>query len=142
MKKNYKKLSGSSLVIFILGLMTMFAFAGLVVDLGMVMATQQELQKAAETAVLSAAANMEPQKSDTGVISIDTSTVASTVADTFNKMKSSSFLINSASITSTTVKELSKAVGVEVRATANLYFMSAIGLTGVQVIAQATAISD
>ncbi|HBH17501.1 MAG TPA: hypothetical protein DDX14_00890, partial [Cyanobacteria bacterium UBA9579] len=28
------------------------------------------------------------------------------------------------------------------RATANLYFMSAIGLTGVQVIAQATAISD
>jgi len=142
MMKNYKKLSGSSLVIFVLGIMTIFAFAGLVIDLGMVMITQQELQKAAETSVLAGTTNLETTKSSTtGIISINTSNI-NTVTDIFNKIKASNPLISAASITNVTPVISSKAVGITVSAEANLYFMSVLGLRNVNVLAQAAAMSD
>lgn len=140
--RNNKKYPGVSLIVFILGILTLLAFAGIVVDLGSVIMTQSELQKIVETSALVGASNLEPKKdSISGDIMISSSVADSACKDSFDKMKTNNSFINSANLTKVEIKPESKAVRLTANANATLYFMGVLGIKNVNVIAVAAAVS-
>ena len=141
MKKCYKKRSGVSIIIVVLGLMAIFACAGLVIDLGMVLLTQGELQKAVETSALAGAAALEPERNTTNNISIDTNRGVQGAQGSFSAIRSSNPVISSA-IPVFEYNNSSKAVRVTASASAGSYFMSALGIRSITVNARAAAVNS
>ena len=136
-----KKARGVSLIIFAMGITAIFAFASFVVDIGIVLNSQNELQKAVESAALVGASNLEPKKDSAGIIKIDSSQVQSIMLETFNKVKNTNGMISSASIPEISVNAKSKAVKISSYLSVNTYFISILGLKSIKVEAQAAAMS-
>lgn len=138
--KNYKKKTGVSLIIFVLGILSILGFTGLVIDVGMILLAQNELQKITETSALVGASSLEPKEVGANIM-IQTTNVDTLVTDTFNKMKTGNALINSASIQLIQTKGISKAVRVTASASASTYILGLVGINKINIVAQAAAIS-
>jgi Flp pilus assembly protein TadG len=135
-----KKRKGSSLVIFVFGLSTIFALAGLVVDVGIILNCQNELQKSAESAALVAASQLEPQLNSDSTVSVDMTTIDTLITDTFNKMIANNPLIKNANFTYD-IRHSSKAVRISASADIQTYFMKFIGINQVPVTVKTAAMS-
>lgn len=148
--KSHKKEKGLSLVVFALGLGALLGFAALAIDLGIANNIQNELQKATTTAALVGALEMEPN--ELGVINQTQARQATLAA--FQQAVGSIPMLNTAvlveaSTGNTSINDplfvrttpSSRAVSLQARAQVPTYFMAVIGITSLQVNAQAAAIS-
>lgn len=139
MKKNIRQhKKGVSLVIISLSLITFLTLASLVVDTGMAMNAQSELQKATDTAALAAASSLEPSTSG-GITRIDSSKASSVATEIFNLSKTG--LLKDAKIESNDIKADSKAVHLKTSAIIPTYFLKFAYVGYLTVEAQSTAIS-
>ncbi|MDD3012183.1 MAG: Tad domain-containing protein [Candidatus Gastranaerophilales bacterium] len=138
-----KKRQGNSLVVFVFGVTAILALASLVVDIGILINCQDELQKAVESAALVGASELEPQQSS-GNVFIDSSTIENVMTETFNKMIQENSLINNINPIfnpDNDIKITSKAIRIAATAHVNTYFTGFIGFNGFTVTAKAAAIS-
>jgi len=140
MKYKSKSKKGVSLVIVVLAITTIMAFAGLVVDIGMVQNCQNELQKATENAALVAASTLEPFTDSYGNTKIDTTKATAVAQDIFNYLKNP--FIDSYGNISVEIKPKSKAVYVKSSAKSRTYFLQVVGIHYINVEAQASAMSS
>ena len=141
MKKKLNSNKGISLIVFVLGILGFFAFAGFAIDFGLSAGAQLELQKATDSAVLVGASNLEPQKDAAGFITVDAGNVANIIIETFDKMKNANKSILNAQITDTSVNAASKAVRIRTQATFGTFFMRFFGISNIVINAQAAAMS-
>ena len=140
------KQKGVSLIIFIMGITAVLAFTGFVVDVGMVLNSQNELQKALESSALAAASSIEPKRfKDTDgyyKVIIDTSNVQNIALAVFNQVKLTNYFIVSAQ---NPVVDLSKVGSKAIKITSSMdvktYFMQFIGINYVKIYAQTAAVS-
>jgi len=141
MNKKFNKNKGISLIVFVLGILGFFAFAGFAIDFGLSAGAQLELQKATDSAALVGASNIEPQKDTDGFVSVNAGNVESIITDTFDKMKNANKPISNAQITETSVNVASKAVKLKTQATFSTFFMRFFGISNIVINAQAAAMS-
>lgn len=135
-----KSRKGSSMLVFALGSITMLIFVSLVVDIGIILNTQSEMQKAVESSVLVGASNFEPKKIGDGIeiVSNDAKTIAKSV---FDKYIANEQYISSANITALDTKAQSKAIRIKTVVSVPTYFLKIVGVNTVNIISQAAAIS-
>lgn len=134
-----KSKKGSALIIFVFGASAIFALSGLVIDIGIILNCQSELQKAAESSALVAASQLEPQLTGS-TVSIDTTSIDTLIANTFNKMISGNSLISNAEFTYD-IKIKSKAVRISANADVQTYFIKFIGINNLSVKVKTAAMS-
>lgn len=138
-----KKRKGVSLVVFALGALTILSFACFVIDLGFVINTQNEFQKALDSAVLVGVSNLEPITDNSGITQINTALAKQATLDTYTKM------VNTLNLTTAnpnpTIDEItkaaSKAIKIESTIEADTFFAKLIGINKIQIKGQAAAIS-
>lgn len=141
-----KKQKGVSLIIFVFGITAIISFTGFVVDVGMILNSQNELQKALDTAALAAVSSIEPKRfKDTDgyyKVTIDTSNAENVALTVFDQVRLTNYFLVSAN---DPVIDLSKVGSKAIKITSSMdvrtYFMQFIGISHVQIQAQAAAAS-
>jgi len=140
-----KKRKGTSLIVFVFGISAILALAGIVVDLGVLLNSQIELQKAVESASLVGASELEPQLNTDNTVSIDSSKIQDIATKTFNKMIEKNPLISNAVIIFDPDKDIkikSKAIRVAASADTRTFFAKFAGFDKFTIYAKAAAISS
>ena len=133
-----KRRQGVSLVIVAFGVTTLLAMAALVIDTGMVLNSQVELQKAVETSVLTAVTTLEPVKTG-GIIKVDTTQTEQIARDVFKYV--SNPLVDAPSITAVDINTASKAIHISAVGYSKTYFLKFLGIYTIKLNAQAASIS-
>ena len=152
--KNNKSLrnnkeQGVSLIIFVLSIGALLAFAALAIDLGVSNNIQNELQKATNSAVMVGALEMEPDAM--GVIN-ETQARQNAVNSFQQAISGSSFLSSAVLVDSSggtsvndpnfvTTSVSSRSVKLETRVQVPTFFMAVLGIRNLQVNAQSAAIN-
>lgn len=139
-KYTRKKRQGVTLVIVITSLMMLLTAAGLVIDTGIVLNSQNELQKQAETAALFGATLFEPKKDGVG-LTIKESDIRTSIEELINISKGSVFDYELYQSSTIDINPKSKAVRVKVVGLARPFFLNLMGIYTIKLNAQATAIS-
>ncbi|MCK7484506.1 MAG: Tad domain-containing protein [Bacillus subtilis] len=138
--KTLKKRAGASLVVFVLSAMTLLGFAGLAIDIGMVLLAQQEFQKAVDSSVIVGVSNFEPIKNNTNhEVSLATAHVTTIVNNALTQALSGNSTLSSFSITNLEIKNPSRALRIEANATTSTYFMGLLGIKNINIVARSAA---
>jgi Flp pilus assembly protein TadG len=135
--KRQKK--GVSLVIVITSLMILLVAAGLVIDTGIVVNAQADLQKQVETAALYGATALEAKKTGT-IISVNTTNLNSYITQIFNLSKSMNF--ESTLVNIDISQAQSKAVAVKAEGYVPMSFLPLTGISVVKIEAQSAAMAN
>jgi len=137
-----RKRQGASLVVFVFGITAILALASLVVDIGVLINCQDELQKAVESAVLVGVSELEPNlNTGSSTVSVDSTQIQTIITDTFNKMIQGNTLISNVMTTPADIKIKSKAVRFTATATVKSYFTKFVGFDKFTITAKVAAIS-
>ncbi|MEW5822085.1 MAG: TadG family pilus assembly protein [Cyanobacteriota bacterium] len=152
----YKNSKGLSLVVFALGLAALLGFAALAIDLGISNNIQNELQKVTSTSALVGALEMEPDE----LGNIDEAAAQDATVESFINGINAIPMLNTAQLVNPSTgltglpapgdasvpqfvetSRTSRAVRIQSRARVQTFFMAVIGITNLQVNAQAAAIN-
>jgi len=140
-----KKRQGASLVVFVFGISAILALASLVVDIGILINCQNELQKAVESAALVGASELEFELDTVNdTVSIDSTDIQNIIITTFYRMPPESSLVSNINLLFNPLNDIkftSKAVRVAATADVNTYFTKFIGFNKFTITARAAAIS-
>lgn len=137
-----KKRKAVSLIIVVLSITSLLGFTAFVVDVGIILNAQLELQKAVETSVLAGASEFAIRKSGT-TVSINTTKAKTTAELVFNTIITTNPLISNAVLTKPTgVNASSKAIKMNVSAEVKTYFLGLVGINTVQVTAKSAAMDS
>lgn len=129
MNKIYtKKHKASALVSVIAFFATFFIFCGFAIDFSMVVASRAQLQTAVETAALASVADIQTSEAENSARKI------------FSYSKTNS--LKNAYISNIKVKTASDAIYIEAHAPAQTYFLSALGITNIEIQARAAAMIE
>ncbi|MFA6990137.1 MAG: hypothetical protein WC197_08725 [Candidatus Gastranaerophilaceae bacterium] len=134
------KKTGVSLVIVILSIVILLVAAGLVIDIGIVLNAQEELQKQVETTALFGATVLEPKRTASG-LTIDTTDVNNYIKEIFNLSKSQ-IITSTLADADIHINAQSKAVALKATGYVQTYFLNLTGINTVRIDAQAAALSS
>lgn len=141
MKKNYGKKQGVSLIVIIFSTLAILGFAGLVVDLGIIVTSQNELQKIAESCSLIGSSTITATVDSGGTVgySANSTMINSEIQNAFNREVSGNSFLSSAVLQPVQIKQNSGAVRVTVTANESAYFTRLLGLSSFRMVAQGAA---
>lgn len=135
-----KKRKAISLIIFILSISGIMAFTAFVIDVGMILSVQFELQKAVETAALASASTLEPQSTGTKLF-INADTAGSTATSTFNAVLNNNNILTGAILKPVEVNIPSKSVRITAEIDVPTYFIAIVGVKRIKILAKSAAVA-
>lgn len=137
-KNKVKKLQASALIYFISLFMVFLAFAAFAVDGAIVLTNRMKLQNITETTALAAASefNYSSMASSSDI----QKQVGNTATNTFSVLKSDG--LSNASIDNLNVSTASNKVLIKTSMIAQPYFLAFLGVSGIDLSAQACAVSE
>lgn len=136
------KRKGSSVIILIFSIMAIAGLSSFALDLGLILNQRYELQKAVESAALISASEYEPYENGANYTVPTQANIDANADDNYEALRDKNQLLTGIAANSAiTIDPTSRAVVVNADTEVNTYFINIVGISKIEIKAEAAAIN-